>query len=168
MMPTRITPTSFANLTFGLLCLPLFLTAAEVAPEDCRVTASSHETAAYGDFKPENTLDGVLTNQSSWRAEGHGVWLQFDLQKVLPLEAVRIAFMNGDGRTYTFDILASKDAKKWESVATSLKSSGESMDYERFELTGISARYLRLVGHGNSNKKFPEWFNLNEVRIDKK
>jgi len=37
------------------------------------------------------------------------------------------------------------------------------MESFRFPLT--STRYVRVIGHGGTSKKYPKWFNLTETAV---
>jgi hypothetical protein len=133
-----------------------------------KVTASDWEQKAKGgfaDFPPEKTLDGDLSNNSSWRAESHdgaGQWIQYDLGAVESLDSIRLAFTNGDSRRYRFKIETSADAAAW-SIRFDGESSGKTKEFEAYDLGAVQARYVRVTGFGNTNAKFPHWININEV-----
>ena len=140
----------------------------EIDKKTVEVTASAWESKAHGgfaDFPPELTLDGKLEAKSSWRADGKGQWIQYDLGAAKPLAEVRIAFVSGNKRSYTIDILVSKtgEEKDWTTVAEKAASSGKTAEYEPFKLNGAEARYVRVVGQGNTSEKFPTWINITEV-----
>lgn len=132
-----------------------------------KVAASGWEQKAKGgwaDFPPENTSDGQITGESSWRAEGDGQWIQYDMRSAQQVVAVELAFVDGAARRYTFSIETSSDGETRRAVHRGT-SSGKTEDFERFDIDGDDARYVRIVGHGNTNQKFKEWINLTEVRI---
>ena len=121
----------------------------------------------FADFPPELTLDGKLDAASSWRADGNGQWIQYDLGAVRRLDEIRIAFVAGNSRIYTLDILVSKTGaeKEWTAAVEMAKSSGKMADYDPFKMNGAEARYVRIVGHGNNSEKFPNWINITELAI---
>jgi hypothetical protein len=142
----------------------------EIDKKAIKVTASAWESKAHGgfaDLPPELTLDGNLAAASSWRADGNGQWIQYDLGAVRRLDKVKIAFVSGNGRIYTLDILVSKTGaeKEWTAAVEMSRNSGKTADYEPFKLNGAEARYVRIVGHGNNSEKFPNWINITEVAI---
>jgi hypothetical protein len=142
--------------------------AAPAAGGDIGVTASSWEQKAHGgwaDFPPENTLDGDL--KTSWRAEGEGQWIQYDLRGVRRLTGVRVGFMGGDQRQYRLSILTSRTGAEndWTPAVEKTSSSGQTLEPELFRISPIEARYVRLVGHGNTNEQFAEWFNITVVEF---
>ena len=138
----------------------------EIDRKAVKVTASTWETKAaggWGDMPPERSLDGDL--KTAWMSEGDGVWIQYDFGAVQALKAVKLAFSAGDKRVYTFDILVSATGadNSWTTVADKVKSGGKSNDLETFSFPTAQARYVRIVGHGNTSEKFAKWCNVAEA-----
>lgn len=118
------------------------------------VTASSHD----GNI-PENTIDNNLNTR--WSAEGDGEWLEFDLESEFTLSKLLIAFHQGNQRTATFDIQATYDKEQWTSIYSGT-SSGTTLEQEQFVVQSFTARYVRIVGHGNSSNA---WNSITEVDL---
>lgn len=142
------------------------LKAAELDPKSLKVTASSWEQKAHGgwgDMPPERALDGDL--KTAWMAEGDGEWIQFDFGAVQPIKAVKLAFAKGHERVYTVDIQTSETGadKTWTTVQEKVKNTGKSIDPESFDLKSTRARFVRILGYGNTSEKFPKWCNITEV-----
>ena len=114
------------------------------------VTASSFE-AGTTNF-PANTLDGNLN--SRWSAGGDGEWISYDLGRYDLVQSVDIAFYQGNTRTATFDVLLSNDNLNWRTVLTNAVSSGSTLALQNFNFADWPARYVRIVGHGNSVNNF--------------
>ena len=108
---------------------------------------------------PANTVDANLATR--WSASGDGQWIRFDLGSTKTITSVKIAFFSGDVRTSTFDVQTSPDGSTW-STRGSFTSSGTSLALETFNSTDASARYVRLLGHGNSVNL---WNSYTEVEI---
>lgn len=121
------------------------------------VSASTHD----GNI-PENTLDGSLSTR--WSAEGDGQWIQYKLVEPKVIDKVKIAFYNGHTRSTIFDILVSADGFTWEEVYSG-QSSGTTSQFETFEFAPVMARYIRIVGHGNTSNA---WNSITEVDFDGK
>ncbi len=143
----------------------------EPQPIEASVTASSWETVKHGgfrDFPPELTLDGDFHPHSSWRAEGEGVWIQYEISGEQLPEKIGLQFFKGSERRYSFEIQTSKTGKEgdWSATSGKLESSGSATDWEFFELPGESSNFIRIVGYGNSSEKFPEWTNIVEVAFE--
>ncbi len=121
--------------------------------------ASSYE-AGSTNF-PTNTRDGNLN--SRWSALGDGEWITFDLGRSELVQSVSIAFYLGNARTSTFDVLLSSDNANWQTVLTNATSSGATVDLETFDFSDFPARYVRIVGHGNSQSL---WNSYTEVTVE--
>jgi hypothetical protein len=109
---------------------------------------------------PANVLDGDLNTR--WSANGDGQWIQFCLEDTATVSGVQIAFYNGNTRTSTFDVLTGNDGLNWTNALTNRVSSGTSLNLETFSFSARAARYVRIVGHGNSVNA---WNSYTEVKI---
>lgn len=105
-------------------------------------------------------LDGDLNTR--WSANGDGQWIQFCLEDTATVSGVQIAFYNGNARTSTFDVLTGNDGLNWTNALTNRVSSGTSLNLETFSFSARAARYVRIVGHGNSVNA---WNSYTEVKI---
>lgn len=114
------------------------------------VTASSFE-AGTTNF-PANTLDGNLN--SRWSAAGDGQWIMYDLGRYDVIESVEIAFHQGNTRAAIFDVWLSNDGLAWRTALSSNVSSGTTLALQSFDFADWPARYVRIVGHGNSVNSF--------------
>ena len=111
-----------------------------------------------------NVASNVMDNDYStrWSANGDGQWIQFCLGSSSAVTGVQIAFYNGNTRTSTFDILTGTDGENWTTAASGLQSSGTTTNLETFTFSSRTAKYVRIVGHGNSVNT---WNSYTEVRI---
>jgi len=109
---------------------------------------------------PENTLDGSLATR--WSAQGPGEWIAYDLGVPQSLHEIRIAWYLGDGRISDFEVEVSVDAQNWANVVPLQASSGTNTALEVFGFSGTSARYVRIVGYGNS---LNDWNSITETEI---
>lgn len=109
---------------------------------------------------PANVLDNDLNTR--WSASGDGQWIQFCLANSTTVSGVQIAFYSGNTRASTFDILTGTDGLNWTTAATGLVSSGTSLNLETFTFTPRTAKYVRIVGHGNNVNA---WNSYTEVKI---
>jgi hypothetical protein len=107
-----------------------------------------------------NAVDGDLSTR--WSAEGDGQWISFDLGAAHTVDSVSVAWYLGDERTAEFDVQLSADGTSWQTALPHEKSSGKSRDAEAHEFTAASARYVRILGHGNDDN---EWNSITEVSI---
>ena len=108
---------------------------------------------------PENTLDGNYNTR--WSAKGGGQWIQYDLGSVKSVVGVTIAFYRGLNRITYFDIETSLTGTTWKSILSS-QSSRKSVTLETFDFALTDARYVRIIGHKNSENS---WNSLTEVEV---
>lgn len=109
---------------------------------------------------PANVLDNNLSTR--WSANGDGQWIQFCLGNAANVTGVQIAFYNGNSRKSKFDVLTGNDGINWTTAASGLQSSGTSTNLETFTFSGRSAKYIRILGHGNTVNA---WNSYTEVKI---
>jgi len=108
---------------------------------------------------PKNTLDNDLSTR--WSDEGIGVWIMYDLGKVYEIHSINISWYKGDLRQAFFDVQYSVDGTSW-GTAFSGSSSGNILDAERYGVTKAGARYVRIVGKGNTEHN---WTSITTVTI---
>ncbi|MHA6484946.1 S-layer homology domain-containing protein [Paenibacillus sp. strain BS8-2] len=125
--------------------------------EVAEVTASAVPEAAQGNT-PEKTIDGNLDTR--WSAPGKQ-WIQYDLGGVEQIAALSAAFYNGAARQSYFDWEISLDGMSWTKLLT-VVSSGTTALPETQLVPTTEARYVRLVGYGNSSNNYN---SLTEVAL---
>lgn len=113
------------------------------------VTASAHDGNV-----PDNAIDGRMDTR--WSASGAGSWIQARLDARSTIEAVEIAWYRGNERQNDFSILA--DGRE----VFRGRSSGRTQDFERYTFSGVEARDVRIVFHGNTQN---QWASISELRI---
>ncbi len=119
------------------------------------VSASSYESPNA----PANTVDGDLATR--WSSQGDGEWITFDLGSTKTVNKLSAAWLKGDQRSSSFDIQVSMDAVNWIGVYSG-SSSGTTTGLEAYSFSGVGARYVRIVGRGNSSN---DWNSIAEVVI---
>jgi hypothetical protein len=126
------------------------------------VESSCQAVVASGD--DGNVAANVLDNNlnTRWSASGDGQWIQFCLNSVATVSGVQIAFYKGDTRQGIFDVQLSQNAQSWTTVLSNVHSSGTSLALQSFPFSAQNAKYVRIVGHGNSVNA---WNSYTEVRI---
>lgn len=107
-----------------------------------------------------NVLDNNLATR--WSANGDGQWIQFCQGTVTNLSGVQIAFYSGNVRQSIFDVQVSQDGQVWANVLTGVRSSGTSLALENFIFPTQTAKYLRVLGHGNTVNT---WNSYTEVKL---
>jgi arylsulfatase A-like enzyme len=110
---------------------------------DIQLSASTEENTA------SNVLDGDYATY--WDGIGEGEWIQFEFNQVLEFNGIRIAFKRGDRRVAYFDVETSEDGVTWKSVISGGASSGETRSLELFAFPATKAKYIRIIGQGNSD-----------------
>jgi hypothetical protein len=108
---------------------------------------------------PANTVDGSLSTR--WSASGDGQWIRYDIGSTKTVTSVKVAFYSGDVRTSSFDVQVSSDGTNFTTIG-SYTSSGTTLNLETFNVPDSSARYVRLLGHGNSVNL---WNSYTEVEL---
>ncbi len=88
-----------------------------------------------------------------WAAEGEGEWIQYDLGEVQPVGRIFIAWHAGDQRRQRLQIAVSTDGERWEVVFDGL-SSGTASGAEPVDVRPFRARYVRIVGNGNTANRW--------------
>ena len=122
------------------------------------VTASTSDT----NLAP-NVVDNNLATR--WSGNGDGAWLKVDLGSAKTVGYVKIAWWSGNTRVNTFDIQVSTDNVAWKDARLGAKSSGTGTAEETFDFDDVTARYVRYVGHGNSDPTKCCWNSVTEISI---
>lgn len=110
------------------------------------------------------TLDSNLADESRWSAQpvnNIAPWIQYELSNSITVDSVQIAFFLSDTRASTFQIETSVNGSEWD-VALLETSSGTAESYESFSFEARPAKYVRLVGFGNS---VSPWTSVLEMSI---
>ncbi|OMP79680.1 glycosyl hydrolase family 8 [[Flexibacter] sp. ATCC 35208] len=147
--------------SYSLLC-QLFISGNWWKPEATAGTCVPVSASGDDGNVAANVLDGSLATR--WSSSGDGQYLQFCLDAATTVTGADIAFYQGNTRVATFDIQTSTNGSTWTNAATGLKSSGTSTASESFPITPVSAKYVKIVGHGNSVNA---WNSITEVQIKK-
>ncbi len=114
---------------------------------------------------PCNIMDNNPATR--WSAEGDGEWASFDLGSQKQFDQLQISFYFGDTRKTYFDLQVSNDGQTWTTINNQVfESSGNGLALEDFNFTIQNARYVRYLGHGNSQPN-NDWNSITELRINK-
>ena len=79
------------------------------------------------------------------------------------VESIELATYNGTTRVYTYDILLGNDGVNWDQTVAGIKTSGQTDQLEKFEIPPRDAKFVRIVGHGNTTN---DWVHIVEARIN--
>ncbi|WP_236250514.1 polysaccharide lyase family 7 protein [Microbulbifer sp. ALW1] len=123
--------------------------------------ASASDDGSNDGHGPGNAIDGSLATESRWSSQGIK-WITLDLGSVQMVEAVDIAWYKGDQRSSFFSVETSSDNSNWNQVLAGGQSSGNSSDFENYDLSDSSARYVRITGSGNTANN---WNSILEVDV---
>ena len=97
-----------------------------------------------------NMFDNNYATRWTSPNDADNSWAIFDLGENKKVDAIGLAFWRGDTRNYFYNIYVSLDGEIWEPVVENGANSGTSEGIE-LEMIGKTARYIKLVGAGNSN-----------------
>src|SRR5437764_581442 len=113
---------------------------------------------------PQNTLDNNLATR--WSASGDGQWIRYDLGAVMAVGPVNIAWYRGTEWASAFDIEVSLDSLTWTRVFTG-RSSGQTLQPERYDFPVVPGHYVRIVGHGqwSGTTQLSLWNSITETAI---
>jgi hypothetical protein len=107
-----------------------------------------------------NVLDNSLDTR--WSSSGDGQWIQFCMNNIQNVNGIKIAFYNGNVRQSIFDVQLSQDGVNWTNALTNVRSSGISNELETFSFPSQLAKYVKIIGHGNTVNL---WNSYTEVNI---
>jgi hypothetical protein len=103
-------------------------------------------TGSVGTAQLQSTKDGDI--RTFWTSTGDGEWLKYDLGSSVQLGYAGISFPLGHERQYSFDIQTSADDSSWSTVYSG-QSQGLTSEITAYDFADTSARYVKLVFHGN-------------------
>jgi hypothetical protein len=128
--------------------------------EEVSIGSASDDGSNDG-HTPDLAIDGSLHEESRWSSLGDGKTLTLDLGSISTIDSIRTAWYKGDERTAYFSVEVSENGSNWSSVLSNVQSQGtEGFAYNSFSET--DARYVRIIGHGNSAS---DWNSLIEVEV---
>lgn len=134
----------------------------------CEITQldviASDDGKSSENYKPAKAVDGFLSNSSRWSSKGDGKWIKFDLGGETTIDHLDTAWLAAGKRTAYFDIETSIDGNNWIPVVSGAESQGnDSLNSD--DLKGVYARYVRVIGHGNSSSEDSNWNSLLEAQV---
>jgi poly(beta-D-mannuronate) lyase len=105
---------------------------------------------AVGQLTADNAIDDDLSEGSRWESNTQGSEITIDLGYRHLVKEVGTAWFEGNQVSTTFDVQISEDGSTYTRVLAGQVSSGETTLFERFEIQDIVARFVRIIGMGNS------------------
>jgi chitinase len=155
----RVVSTFLGGAAVCLLAvLPAAAQDVEITPGATMVSASTNDGNV-----PANAVDNNLATR--WSANGDGQWLTLDLGSAQTISYAKIAWYVGNTRRAKFDLLTSNDNATWTPLLAGAQSSGTSAAEETVDFPDVSARYVRYLGHGNTDTTKPGWNSLTEISL---
>ena len=119
------------------------------------VTASGYQLGN----PPSNAIDADLNTR--WANDGVGSWISADLGITQNICSVDIAWYNGNARQYHFVIATSTDGSTFTNVFNG-DSSGTTVSSEKYTISNINARYVRVTVNGNTQNN---WASIYDLKI---
>jgi len=122
-------------------------------------TSSVKASGSQTGFPPSNVKDNNLDTR--WSNYGKGSWVQLDVGSSKNICSVNIAWYKGNERQNNFVISVSKDGGTFTNVLSS-KSSGTTLNFEKYVLSSANVRYIKITVNGNTQN---DWASINEVKV---
>jgi len=135
------------SLIGALTLLLLSSIAPNLLASDVLTVAKIDASGWHEPHKPEHTIDRDA--ETTWSADGYGQFVQYELSEEIGLTELEVDLRHSESRSYQLRVQTSTDGQKWETVLladTTLGIDG----FERLEPKPSQARYVRIVGLGNS------------------
>jgi predicted phosphodiesterase len=111
-------------------------------------------------FPSTNVLDDNLDTR--WSNNGVGSWIQLDLGTRNKICDINIAWYKGNERQNNFVISTSNDGIKFSNVFSS-KSSGSTLNLEKYDIADTNVRYIRIAVNGNTQNTYA---SITEISIN--
>ncbi|MDO6567343.1 polysaccharide lyase family 7 protein [Alteromonas sp. 1_MG-2023] len=114
------------------------------------IVGASDDGTSLPQYLPANAIDGNTALSSRWSSDGLDKALTLDLGTPETVGALAIKWYEGAERVASFSIETSVDETTWSPVLTQAESKGNQSGFELVNLDSSEARYVRIVGLGNS------------------
>ena len=111
-------------------------------------------------------LDGSFDNR--WAVQGtrdNPSWGIFDLGGVHELDKIYIAYYSGSARKAYFKVEVSEDGENFTTAIAEGESSGETDEFESYDLGGVRGRYVKVYGMGNNSSASAPWNSISELAV---
>ncbi len=117
-------------------------------------------SASQTGFPGTNVLDDNLDTR--WSNNGVGSWIQLDLGTINKVCDISIAWYKGNERQNNFVISTSNDGVAFTNVLSS-KSTGSTLNPEKYNIVDTNARYIRITVNGNTLNSYA---SITEVSVN--
>lgn len=123
-----------------------------------------------GSENSENSIPRVLDGNfgNRWAVQGtrdNPSWGIFDLGSVKELDKIYIAYYSGSARKAYFRVDVSEDGENFTTVIADGESSGETDEFESYDLGGVKGRYVKIYGMGNNSSASGPWNSISELAV---
>jgi len=130
----------------------------KVVPSDEREVLNTYEFKIYSAIASsdnENTASNAVDDnlETYWSASGEGEFLLLDLGSKKNIKEIKIGFNDGKTRQQIFSVSTSLDENTFSTILDHEKSPGETSDLCAFKIKDTMARYIKIVGHGNTQNE---------------
>jgi len=126
--------------------------------EELPVSSASDNGSQSGNG-PSKAIDN--NTGSRWSAQGSGKTLVLDMGEMVTVKEVAVTWYKGSQRTAFFDLQTSINGSSWTTVLAGGTSFGNS-GAETYNVNDTEARYVRLVGGGNTSNN---WNSVLEIDV---
>lgn len=124
-------------------------------PEACvdlvhPIISASDEGNYEEGYSPQHTIDNNTHPESRWSNTGVDRALTLDLGADKVIGALTIKWFKGSERVANFSVETSQDKDNWTPVLAPSESSGKHSGFELVSVEESQARYIKVIGLGNS------------------
>ena len=128
------------------------------------VSASTYDTT--NNKTPQMSIDNDISAENRWAGQGDGAWLAYTFTSNIQLSNIDILFYKANTRVTKFSLAYSLDNSTWTAIGD-YSSSGTATTFERFTFPStITAKYFKIIGHGNSEVGSSTWTSIMEVNFN--
>ena len=164
--PTPVTPTPTPTPTSTPITPTPTPTATDVPAEYVEASPVTATASTSDTNLPANAVDNSLATR--WSGNGDGAYLQIDLGSVKTVGYVTVAAYVGNMRFNRFDLAVlygSLETGAWKTVLAGAQTSGTTTQEELFDFPDETVRYIRYIGHGNSDPTKCCWNSVTEMSV---
>ena len=116
--------------------------------------------AKSSDSDNPTTLNAIDNDVgTAYSSEGVGSWLELDMGQVQKVNSIAMSFPSGTKRIAFFAVELSNDRENWKQVYDG-KSSGKTLEPQHFSFELQQARYVRIIGKGNSASAWNSYYDV--------
>lgn len=108
-----------------------------------------------------NTIDGKTDNR--WSGEGDGAYITLDLGSIQNVSFLKVGVYKSDSRGTKFDIQTSSDGTNFTDALMDITSEVTQDTLILYDFDNIEARYVRIIGHGNTAGS--SWNSFTEFEV---